>query len=114
MTSHGREGWPAQPATPAPTFTPEAVARFEALLDDVLTGRVEVWHLPPALADWYWLGVIDGRDALQTELDQANADADRLYRVAFDPKVPQRLGTELLAHERAVAYRDRHKRGEAA
>lgn len=58
------------------------------LVDDLIVGDVELHQLPQPLADLYLYGHLDGIKSVQPALDRANADADRLYVVAYNPAPP--------------------------
>lgn len=53
----------------------------------LLWGRAGLQDVDPVLADFYTLGHLDGRDSLARELAQAEAEADRYYRLAFNPRL---------------------------
>lgn len=65
-------------------------ATVESALDQTLTrlteGEIGLHELTPALAGWYCRGYDDGRDSVRPELDQAEADAARLYELHYNPK----------------------------
>lgn len=52
----------------------------------LLWGRAGLQDVDPVLADFYTLGHLDGRDSLAQQLAQAEADANRYYRLAFDAR----------------------------
>lgn len=60
--------------------------------EDLLLGRLEVWHLPSGLQTFYdrafwdgWRVRQDEVNRLACEVARANDDADRFYRHAFEP-----------------------------
>ncbi|SKA86982.1 hypothetical protein SAMN06295879_1016 [Agreia bicolorata] len=62
-------------------------ASVEGELDRTLwrlvAGDIELYHLTPALAAWWTVAHEQGRRTLQPELEQATADRDRYYEIAF-------------------------------
>lgn len=61
---------------------------IHTLADDLDTGRLELWHLPPwAFALWHSGYFARDHEVLQLQqlLEQANADADRYYELWRNP-----------------------------
>lgn len=76
-------------------------------LVSLLAGRIGLEQLPPDLFAAYCTGYDDGRASLQPALDQAQAEADRLYGLAADSRANARTVTQLLQHEQALELRKR-------
>ncbi|WP_104177655.1 hypothetical protein [Cryobacterium sp. Y50] len=70
------------------------------LVDDLIIGHVELYQLPLCLADLYNLGHTNGIESLRPALYQANADADRYYAAAFNPRSAIKPGPSYAELER--------------
>lgn len=55
----------------------------------LVRGEIELHQLTPALAGLYHVGYMDGRAAMQPDLDRAIADRDRFYRKAYPSKAQE-------------------------
>jgi hypothetical protein len=78
------------------------------LADQLLEGSIglaDLWRDHPAAFALYVLAYDDGRASRQAEVDQAEHEADRLYRFAFGQGQRQQLVDELLDREQVTAYR---------
>jgi hypothetical protein len=68
-------------------LSPAAAAWITARAHDLATGELAFWQLPPSLVEFYYVAFFAGRETLAPELEQARRKADRLYGVAYGPKV---------------------------
>ena len=58
-------------------------SELERTLWRLVAGDIEQYQLTPALAAWWTVAHEQGRRSLQPELEQAQADRDRYYEIAF-------------------------------
>ncbi|CAN5213285.1 hypothetical protein BH09ACT6_BH09ACT6_05890 [soil metagenome] len=77
--------------------------------EDLVVGKVELWQLPSSLFEFWNLAWSEGAASRQPEIDQANADADRLYQQLYSPRVSYKPGMsfdylERIRHEIYYAH----------
>jgi hypothetical protein len=98
-------------------LSPRADAYTAKLVDDLIVGNVELYQLPPVLADLYNLGHLHGVASLQPLLDQARWDADRYYtEMCRRPpvRVPDTVPFAELERRRRELYEQRAAEGVSA
>lgn len=84
--------------------------------EDLVTGAVELWQLPPSLHQFWFFAYSEGVESRQRELDLANADADRYYMHAYNPRKELKAGTPIAELERirAEIYSQNDRAGSTA
>lgn len=85
------------------TLSPVAEHYLDNLGSDLILGRVELPALPASIFQIYVFAHSAGCASRQPEIDRANADADRLYRLAFDPRPPIKVGKSYAEIQRTRA-----------
>lgn len=58
----------------------------EALTD----GSVQLWELPPSVAQYFYLGYNDGRASRQLEVEELERAANRLHNLAYETNKERR------------------------
>lgn len=87
------------------------------IADQLLEGSIglaDLWRDHPAAFALYVLAYGDGRASRQAEVEQAEHEADRLYRFAFDQGQRQQLVDAQLEREQVTAYRRTMRNRKAA
>lgn len=67
------------------TLSETAEQYLNRLGQDLLLGHVELWQLPPSIAQIFAFAYTAGAASRQGEIDQAESDADRFYDRWLNP-----------------------------
>jgi hypothetical protein len=104
----------AKPSEPVALIGSTVEAPLQAALERLRTDAINLDDLSPGLAGFYLAGhaaalasVLPELTRVETERDNAAADADRFYRAAFAPVKPIKIGpsyAELEAIRHATYY----------
>ncbi|GGF11354.1 hypothetical protein [Subtercola lobariae] len=74
------------------TLSPRGETFIEQLGVALIVGTVSTHQLSPALLQFWEFGVRQGERNKRPEIDQANADANRLYALHFNPRTILKVG----------------------
>ncbi|MEB0265899.1 hypothetical protein [Cryobacterium sp. 10I5] len=78
----------SNPAKPAALIGATVEKALDATLWRLKSGELRLEQLTPALAAFYTIGHSDGMAQMLYRLQQVEADRDRYYRAAFNPRTP--------------------------
>lgn len=96
------------PNTTEQTTKPQLIGasvdgRLDAVLWELLAGKLELWQLAPGLAAWWHVAYDAGYRARQAEIDRLNAECDRLYARAYNTPAQRKA---IIARELDAAAAD--------